>query len=290
MSNASVLFDAPGPRARRRYRTTAVATVIGIVAVLGLITWKLWVEDQLTVEKWEPFVTPAIMEFLLEAMLETLKAAVLAIAGAMVFGVIFGVGKLSDHAIMRWPCWAVVEFFRAVPLLLLIIFIWAFQGYPRETILPLVLGLILYNGSVLAEVFRAGINAVPKGQSEASYAIGMRKNQVMRIVLLPQAVKIMLPAIISQCIVALKDTSLGYAILAPGLTYAGRQIWSEFSNRLATAIVLAAIYILLNLILSWIAEYLQRRMGAPKMELVGGIVKTQPDAGASGAGGTAAGV
>ena len=289
MSNASVLFDAPGPRARRRYRTTAVATVIGIVAVLALITWKLWVEDQLTVEKWEPFVTPAIIEFLLEALVETLKAAVFAIAGAVVFGMIFGVGKLSDHAVMRWPCWAIVEFFRAVPLLLLIIFIWAFQGYPRDTILPLVLGLILYNGSVLAEVFRAGINAVPKGQSEASYAIGMRKNQVMRIVLLPQAVKIMLPAIISQCIVALKDTSLGYAILAPGLTYAGRQIWGEFDNRLATAIVLAAIYILLNLILSWIAEYLQRRLGTPKMELVGGIVQTQPDAGASGAGGTAAG-
>jgi len=288
MSQASVLFDAPGPRALRRYRITAVATVIGIIAILALITWKLWVEDQLTVEKWEPFVTPEIMEFLLEALLDTLKAAVLAIAGAVVFGVIFGVGKLSDHAVMRLPCWVVVEFFRAVPLLLLIIFIWAFQGYPRGTILPLVIGLILYNGSVLAEIFRAGINAVPKGQSEASYAIGMRKNQVMRIVLLPQAIKIMLPAIISQCIVALKDTSLGYAILAPGLTYAGRQIWGEFDNRLSTAIVLAAIYILLNLILSWLAEYLQRRMGAPKMEIVGGIVQTQPDAGASGAGGTAA--
>jgi glutamate transport system permease protein len=287
--SANVLFDAPGPRALRRYRTIAVATVIGIIAILALITWKLWVEDQLTIEKWEPFVTPAIIEFLLEALLETLKAAVIAIAGAVVFGVIFGVGKLSDHTIMRWPCWLVVEFFRAVPLLLLIIFIWAFQGYPRETILPLVLGLILYNGSVLAEVFRAGINAVPKGQSEASYAIGMRKNQVMRIVLLPQAVKIMLPAIISQCIVALKDTSLGYAILAPGLTLAGRRIWGQFDNRLATALVLAAIYILLNLILSWLAEYLQKRMGATKMDIVGGIVQTQPDAGASGAGGTAAG-
>ncbi|HWL49199.1 MAG TPA: amino acid ABC transporter permease [Acidimicrobiia bacterium] len=288
MSNASVLFDAPGPRALRRYKVTAVATVMGIFAILALITWKLWIEDQLTAEKWEPFVTPSIIEFLLEALLDTLKAAVLAIIGALIFGVIFGVGKLSDHALLRWPCWLVVEFFRAVPLLLLIIFIWAFQGYPRETIFPLVLGLILYNGSVLAEVFRAGINAVPKGQSEASYSVGMRKNQVMRIVLLPQAVKIMLPAIISQCIVALKDTSLGYAILSPGLTYAGRAIWGEFDNRLATAIVLAAIYILLNLILSWIAEYLQRRMGTPKMELVGGIVQTQPDAGASGAGGTAA--
>jgi len=288
MSNANVLFDAPGPLALRRYRMIAAATVLGIIAVIALVTWKLYTEDQLTAEKWEPFVTPSIIELLLEAMVETLKAAGLAIAGAVVFGVIFGVGKLSDHRIVRWPSWLVVEFFRAVPLLLLIIFIWTLMGNALDTIVPLVLGLILYNGSVLAEVFRAGVNAVPKGQSEAAASIGMRKNQLMRIVLLPQAVKIMLPAIISQCIVALKDTSLGFAILAPGLTYAGRSIWGEFGNRLATAIVLAAMYIVLNLILSWLAEYLQKRMGTPKMELVGGIVQTQPDAGASGAGGTAA--
>ncbi len=281
MSEASVLFDAPGPRALRRYRITAVATVIGIITVLALVTWKLWVEDQFTAQNWEPFVTPSIIELLLEAMLETLKAAGIAIAGAVVFGMIFGIGKLSDHTLLRWPSWLVVEFFRAVPLLLLIIFIWTLQGNPLGTIVPLVLGLILYNGAVLAEVFRAGINAVPKGQSEAASAIGMRKTQQMRIILLPQAVKIMLPAIISQCIVALKDTSLGYVILAPGLTFAGREIFRTFNNRFATAIVLAAIYILLNLLLSMLAEYLQRRLGTPQVELVGGIVKTQPGAGAA---------
>ena len=284
MSNASVLFDAPGPQAIRRYRLTAAATVVGIIAVIALVVWKLYVEDQLTAEKWEPFVTPAILELLLEGLVDTLAAAALAIAGAVVFGVVFGVGKLSDHRIVAWPCWVVVEFFRAVPLLLLIIFIWTVQGNPLGTITPLVLGLILYNGSVLAEVFRAGINAVPKGQSEAAASIGMRKTQMMRIVLLPQAVKIMLPAIISQCIVALKDTSLGYVILCPGMTFVGREIFREFDNRLATGLVLAAIYIVLNLALSMLAEYAQKRLGTPKVELVGGIVKTQPDAGASGAG------
>lgn len=284
MSQANVLFDAPGPRALRRYRIAGAATVVGIIAVIALVVWKLYVEDQLTVEKWEPFVTPAIIELLLEGLVDTVAAAAIAIAGAVVFGVIFGVGKLSDHALIRWPSWVVVEYFRAVPLLLLIIFAWTLQGNPLGTIVPLVVGLILYNGAVLAEVFRAGINAVPLGQSEAAAAIGMRKSQIMRIVLLPQAVKIMLPAIISQCIVALKDTSLGYVILCPGLTFVGREIFRTFDNRLATGIVLAVIYIVLNWALSVLAEYLQKRMGAPKMELVGGIVQTQPDAGASGAG------
>ena len=141
-----------------------------------------------------------------------------------------------------------------------------------------VIGRTLYNGSVLAEIFRAGVNAVPKGQAEAAYAIGMRKTQVMTLVLLPQAVKIMLPAIVSQCVVALKDTSLGYYVLAPGLTTVGRQIWTEFGNQLQTALVLAALYILANLVLTAIATLIQRRLVGEEKQLEVGVVAL-PDAG-----------
>ena len=113
-----------------------------------------------------------------------------------------------------------------------------------------VFALTVYNGAVLAEVFRAGVLAVPAGQAEAAYAMGMRKSQVMMIIQLPQAVKIMIPAIISQCVVALKDTSLGYAVTSPGLTAVGKQIYIEFANHVPTVIVIAAIYITLNLILT----------------------------------------
>jgi glutamate transport system permease protein len=259
---STVLFDAPGPAAERRHRLIAVATVVGLVVIAAVVVWKLAIEDQFTAEKWEPFATPEIIEFLLEGLALTVFAAAVAIVIAVAFGVVFGVGKLSDHAFVRWPSWTVVEFFRAVPLLMLIIFIWALQGYPTDSLVPLIMGLVLYNGSVLAEVFRAGILAVPKGQAEAAYAVGMRKNQVMRIIQLPQAVKIMLPAIISQCIVALKDTSLGFYILAPVLTKQGKQIWVAFHNKLATAIVLAVIYIVLNLLLTWLAKWVERRISA----------------------------
>ncbi len=168
-----------------------------------------------------------------------------AILGAVVFGLVFGVGKLSDHSFVRWPCWLVVEFFRAVPVIMLMIFFFyaVFADLPieRAAYWGVVTALTLYNGAVLAEVFRAGINAVPKGQSEAAYAIGMRKSQVMNIILLPQAVKIMIPAIISQCVVALKDTSLGYLIAAPGLTRVGRSIYIEFANHVPTILVLAVL-------------------------------------------------
>jgi glutamate transport system permease protein len=163
---------------------------------------------------------------------------------------------------------------------MLIIFLWAMQGYPtgNGALLPLIEGLVLYNGSVLAEVFRAGILAVPKGQAEAAYAMGMRKNQVMRIIQLPQAIRIMLPAIISQCIVALKDTSLGYYVVATVLTTQGKQIWNFFGNKLATAIVLAAVYITLNLLLTWLANWVERRISTTEggaVTIVAGQVQSE---------------
>ncbi|WP_040320577.1 amino acid ABC transporter permease [Aeromicrobium marinum] len=271
MTEASVLFDAPGPRALRTYRILSIVTVVALVALAVVVYWRMETTGQLDYDLWEPFVTPAYLEVIGRSLLETLRAAGLAIVGALLFGVVFAAGKLSDHRVVRWPCWVVVEFFRAVPLLMLIFFVWSLYGFSTNIIAPLVVGLILYNGSVLAETFRAGMNAVPTGQVEAAYALGLRKNAVMRIVQLPQAIKIMLPALVSQCIVALKDTSLGYYIVAPGLTYAGRQIWNEFGNRLQTALVLAAIYIVLNLLLSLFATWLQKRLSSKEGAAVAAI-------------------
>jgi glutamate transport system permease protein len=231
-------------------------------------------EDQFTMQKWEPFVTPSIVELLLRGLLETLKAAAFAIAFAVVYGLFFGAAKLSEHRPVRWPAWLVVEFFRAVPLLMLIFALFTIYGRTLGSFWSLVIGLTLYNGSVLAEVFRAGINAVPRGQAEAAYAIGMRKYQVMTLILLPQAVKIMLPAIVSQCVVVMKDTSLGFAILSPGIMRAGREVWNTFQNRFATALVLAAIYIIVNCLLSWVAGRLQRRLaGGGRVTIVAGQVE-----------------
>lgn len=269
----SVLFDTPGPRAHRRYALTAALTVVGIVVVLAAIVWRLWTKNQFDYDLWEPFVTPRFMKMLGIAALQTLGIAAFAIAGALVFGVFFGFGKLIDNPIVKWVSWTVVEFFRAVPLLMLIIFIWIIWGAPLDNIWPLVFGLVLYNGAILAEVFRAGMNAVPRGQVEAAYALGLRKGRVMRIIQFPQAAKMMLPTIISQCIVALKDTSLGYVILAPGLTFAGREIWRTFNNRLATAIVLLIIYVAMNLILERLGVWVERKTSSGhKIEVVGGVV------------------
>jgi glutamate transport system permease protein len=260
--SGSVLYDAPGPRTIARHRVYTVLVCLALVAFVAFVVLRLEARGQLEYRLWEPFVTTVYIEALLEGLLDTLKMAATSIVLAVVFGAVFGIGKLSDHRWVRWPCWLVVEFFRAVPVLLMMFFLFFAYSIGSGGISPywcVVLALTVYNGAVLAEVFRAGVLAVPRGQGEAAYAIGMRKSQVMNIVLLPQAVKIMLPVIISQCVVALKDTALGYAITSPGLTFVGKQIYGQFQNQVQTAIVVASMYIIINLILSGIATWVQKK-------------------------------
>jgi len=276
---SSVLFDNPGPRTRARHRLYSVLSGIVLVGLIVLVLVRMNSTGQLDYDLWEPFVTPDyIRALLVDGLIKTMQMAVSAIILAVLFGVVFGLGKLSDHAWLRLPCWLVVEFFRAVPVIMLMIFLfYAFRvggSSGLGSYWSVVLALTLYNGAVLAEVFRAGILAVPRGQSEAAYAIGLRKSQVMGSILLPQAVKIMLPALISQMVVALKDTTLGFVVLAPGLTFVGRGIYVQFQNHVQTAIVLAAIFISVNLLLSWLATWLQRRLvGEKKMLTVSAVAE-----------------
>ncbi len=277
----SVLYDVQGPRARRRVMIASVIGVLVLLAVVAVAALRLADNGQFEPDKYEPFLTePQLYERLLEGLKNTLKAAAYALVLALVLGVLLAFGRLSHRVWISVPAVAVIEFFRGVPLLLLILFVFLGFGNDIGRFWSLVGALVLYNGSVLAEVFRAGILAVPHGQSEAAYAVGLRKGQVMRLVLLPQAVRIMLPAIISQSVVALKDTSLGYVLPYEELTKTGQAIAQEFNNYLATALVLAAMFIVVNYSLSRLAVWAERRMSragvapvrAREGELMGGGV------------------
>jgi glutamate transport system permease protein len=182
---------------------------------------------------------------------------------ALAFGIVFAIARLSERPWIAVPGGAVVEFCRAVPLLLMIFFIFyglpfLIQG-PVPAFWAVVVGLTLYNGSVLAEAFRAGILALPRGQSEAAYAIGMRKSQVLRYILVPQAARAMLPVIVSQLVVLLKDTALGYIIAYPELLQRASEVTANFGNTVPVALVAAVIYIAINGALTLVARWLDRR-------------------------------
>ncbi|MGN9838047.1 amino acid ABC transporter permease [Nonomuraea sp. H19] len=265
--STSVLFDAPGPRARLRNNALTLLSVAVLLLIAYLVISTLGDKGQLDAAKWEPFLRGDTWTgFIIPGLISTLQAAVVAAVLALVFGVLFGLGRLSDHRPIRLFCGGVVEFFRAIPLLILIFFVQAgpatLSGYTVSVpaFWAVVIGLTLYNGSVLAEIVRAGILAVPRGQSEAAYAIGLRKSEVMRMVLVPQATTAMMPAIVSQMVVLLKDTALGWIIAYEDLLNAGlKQFAVNYGNLIPSAIVLALFYVLINLALSYLAHWLERR-------------------------------
>jgi glutamate transport system permease protein len=265
---SSVLYDAPGPRARRR---NVILTVVFVV-LLALLLWWLWRamddKNQLEWKLWEPFTTSeAWTTYLLPGLADTLMAAALSMVIALPLGALFGIARLSDHRWVRVPAGAVVEFFRAIPVLLLMLF--ANEFFARSTgvstedrpLYAVVTGLVLYNASVLAEVVRAGILALPKGQTEAAQAIGLRKGQTMGSILLPQAVTVMLPAIVSQLVVIVKDTALGGVMIGFTELLNGRQTLAAFyANPIPSFIVVAIIYIVLNFLITSFASWLEQRL------------------------------
>jgi len=265
MSADAVLYDHPGPRARMRNRILTVVFGLVLLALLYWIYRQFDEKGQWAAALWKPFLESTTWTaYILPGLWATISAAGVAMVLSLVFGLVFAVGRLSDHWWLSVPSGVVVEFFRAVPLLLLMFFI--FYGVPFLTEQPMpplwavVSGLTLYNGSVLAEAFRAGIRAVPRGQSEAGYAIGMRKSQVMREILIPQAARSMLPVIVSQLVVLVKDTALGYIIGYTELLQNGvNTLAANFGNIVAAAIVAAIIYITINATLTLLSGWLERR-------------------------------
>ncbi|WP_327255944.1 amino acid ABC transporter permease [Streptomyces sp. NBC_01244] len=257
---STALYDLPGPRAQRRHFFYGIASTAVILALLGWLLYLLFDTNQFTAAKWSPFTYKGIQELLLKGLWNTLKAFAYASVLSLLLGAVLATGRLSVHRPVRWLSTLCVEFFRAMPVLVMIFFI--FVALKVQPLPALVAGLTLYNGSVLAEVFRTGINSVEKGQREAAYALGMRKTQVMSYILAPQGVRAMLPTIISQLVVALKDTSLGYLITYEEFLHAGKLIASNLDYDLPfipVVMIISPIYIGMCMLLSWFATWVARR-------------------------------
>lgn len=270
-AEVSVLFDAPGPRARFRHNVIAVVGGLAIAALLFLLIRALAAKDQFTAAKWSPFLEPATWTaYLLPGLQATLVAAFFSIILAMVGGILLGMGRLSQLRGVRLACGAFVEFFRAVPVLMMMLFayyVFLFAFQISGDILPLagvVAGLTFYNSSVIAELIRSGVGSLPNGQREAGLSIGLTPFQTLRLVLLPQAITLMLPSIVSQLVVVLKDSALGFLILYPELIRSGQTLASSKGNLIPTFIVIAAIFIVINYLLTLLARYLERRLQASR--------------------------
>lgn len=278
MSQTSVLYDAPGPRAVRRAR---IGTALALLVLLGLgvlVVLRLADRGQFDAELWNPWINPStdtfsqVWELVAKGLAATLIAAALAIVLSLVVGVLLGVARMMLGRILRVPVVAWIELFRGLPVVVTIVFVWRamvelgidVEPLPGEPALwYLVIGLTLYNSVIIAEILRAGVGSLPSGQREAALAVGLTNGQTMRSILLPQAFRVMLPALISQLVVVLKDTSL-VAVIGLGyleLLRRGNLISQSLDNPIQSLLIIGTIFILINYGLSKLAEYVERRMG-----------------------------
>ncbi|OCG73816.1 amino acid ABC transporter permease [Microbacterium sediminis] len=269
MSGSSVLFDAPGPRARALSRTLSVVALLAIAAVLA---WGIAIlaaprqSGGITLpgmfdgSRWDIFADPEVWTFIGSGVVNTLRAAALAAVGAIILGVVFSLLRSATNPWIRVPITWLQEFLRGMPVLLMMLFILLVAS--TGSFWAVVIALILYNGTLIGEALRAGLVALPKGQREAALSVGMTTLQSRLIVEFPQAFRQMLPIIVAQLVVLLKDTSLGYIvayqeIIRTTMTnlnafYGNRYLFSLF-------FVTLAIYLVMNLSLSWFARWLARR-------------------------------
>lgn len=249
--------------------------ILNIVVALGVTGLLVWVYQALAAQGqmaphlwWNAINVNAWTNYLLPGIQFTLQAAAIAVVTSVVFGLAFGFLRLAPFRIVRWFALVIVEFFRAVPVLVLMVFLHFFiSQFLSEYIDPrnsayyaVIVALTLYNGAVIAELVRSGVKSLPKGQREAAMAVGMTPTGSLRVVEVPQALVAMLPSLVAQFVIILKDSALGYIIGFSELLRYSRHLGAGYGNILQAMVVGAVIFIAINFILVWLAQTLSRRL------------------------------
>ncbi len=272
---STVLYDAPGRKAIRRSRILSIVIAVVVLGVVGYSAFTLSQQGLFSPDRWNIFNDPLVwLDLLRAAVFGTLRAAAVAALGALILGMIIALLRMAKPWYIRIPVTVVIEFLRGMPVLLLMFFI--LLVFRSDPFVAVVVGLVLYNGVIIGEALRSGIVALPKGQREAGLAIGMSSLQTRFSIEFPQAFRNMLPIILAQCVVLLKDTSLGYIVGYQELIRRGRLV-SEFFGAgqyaFSVFVVITAMYLAINLSVSAIARFVARRSDRRR--------PTRPDAAAT---------
>ncbi len=240
----TVLYDVLGPRGRRRAIVLTVLFAVVFVGLAAVVVYRMGQYGHLERARWSYVTSPEILRYLGEGLLNNVKASLIAGVLALVLGLFLALGRLSRRAVVRVPAVGWIEFFRGFPLVLLILFPYLLFPVYLKAIDPMwyvVIGLTLYNSAVIAEVYRAGIVSLDRGPREAAYAVGLSQTQAMRLVILPQAIRRMVPLLLTQLIILFKDSTLGVAVTYPEALRRGETMGSYEPRVVFQAIIVTAI-------------------------------------------------
>lgn len=265
----TVLYDVPGPLTRRRTLIGSAVAAALLAGVAAAVLIRLGGQGQLTEARWGPMLNPfndafpLVWQRLGGALFATLAAAVLTLIASLTIGTGLAVLRITSAPWYRWLVVGFVELFRGLPVVITIFLAWRVLpalGINVDPLWPLVLGLTLYNSVIIGEIIRSGVSSLPRGQAEAGYSLGLTRAQVLASIQLPQAFRVMLPALISQLVVIVKDTSLGFIISYEEFVRTANQIIQVLNNPIQLYAVIAAIFILINYSLGKTAEFVERHL------------------------------
>ncbi|MFJ2095458.1 amino acid ABC transporter permease [Streptomyces sp. NPDC087901] len=261
------LFDPPGPRGRRRIAVATTMSLAVLALLLAGVVYQFAMHGQLNADKWSLFVQPPVLRYLLGGLWATVQVTLISAALALPLGALLALGRRCRQRVLRWPSAAYVEVLRAIPLLLLIYtFLLGLPsiGVRMPLFWQLVCPIVLTNAAVLAEIFRAGVRALPHGQTEAAYALGLGYWPTMRLVVLPQAIRQTAPSLVSQLVRLLKDSTLGYVVSFLELLNSAKVLGEYNHSIVQSFLVVALVYMLVNSALAAAAGRLERRTGRPR--------------------------
>ncbi len=264
VSMRDALYEAPGPKTRRRTIIGTIISVIALIALAAFVVYRFYITDQLNPKYWMFFTQWTTWRFLLDGFLGTIKVAFMAGIISMALGLLLMLGRISKHKILSAICHVITDLFRSLPSLLLIYFFFLVvptYGIRMPAFWMLTIPVALAASGVLAEVFRAGVNAVPKGQTEAAMSIGLTHGKIIRKIILPQALRIVIPSLVSQLVVVVKDTTVAYVVSYPDLMQNARVLISNYDALVSMYFVVAILYILVNYAINHLSIYLAQRSG-----------------------------
>ncbi len=263
-SMRDALYEAPGPHTRRTIRIGTTLSTLLVLVGLAAIVRQFYVTGQLAPQYWSFFLASTTWSFLLKGFVGTVEVAVTSGLIALVLGLLLMLGRTSSWRPFSIICRVVIDFFRGVPSLLLIYFFFLVvpqYGIKISSFWMLTLPVALAASGVLAEVFRAGVNAVPAGQVEAALSLGLSPAKTMLRIVLPQAVRYVIPSLISQLVVVVKDTTVAYVVSYPDLMQNARVLITRYDSLVSMYLVVAVIYILINYVINKVSVYVSRRTG-----------------------------
>ncbi|MBM6756462.1 amino acid ABC transporter permease [Collinsella tanakaei] len=264
LSIRDALYEQPGPRTRRRVAIGTAITAVLVIVGIGLIIRQFYITGQLAPRYWTFLAQPTTWRFLLQGFRGTITVALAAGAIALVLGAVLMLGRTSGIKPVAAVCRVVTDFFRGVPSLLLIYFFFLVvpqYGIKLSSFWMITLPVALAASGVLAEVLRAGVNAVPRGQVEAALSLGMRPGRIMMKIVLPQAIRFVIPSLISQLVVVVKDTTLAYVVSYPDLMQNARVLITNYDALVSMYFTVAVVYILVNFAINKLSALVAERLG-----------------------------